>query len=109
MEVAKVCDQNGELPASNVEFVGNCLFYARLWLRNGKQVFCITHLPQIAARGTDHYRVRKSVNGGRTMSSITILSEQDREQEVARMLAGDSATEQTRAWARELLSKDRAA
>jgi DNA repair protein RecN (Recombination protein N) len=71
------------------------------------QVFCITHLPQIAARGTDHYRVHKSVNGGRTLSSITMLSEGERENEVARMLAGDSATDQTYAWARELLTKSR--
>ncbi len=71
------------------------------------QVFCITHLPQIAARGTDHYRVRKQINGGRTLSSITRLSEEERQGEVARMLAGESATEQTHAWARELLSKSR--
>ncbi|MEE4240514.1 MAG: DNA repair protein RecN [Desulfopila sp.] len=71
------------------------------------QVFCITHLPQIAARGTDHYRVHKQVNGGRTLSSITKLSQEEREGEVARMLAGESATDQTHAWARELLSKSR--
>lgn len=76
-------------------------------LASHHQVFCITHLPQIAARGTDHYRVQKSVNGGRTLSSISILGDDERETEVARMLAGDSATEQTHAWARELLTKSR--
>ena len=69
------------------------------------QVFCITHLPQIAARGTDHYRVEKSVNGGRTVTSITLLAEDQRVSEVARMLAGESPTEQTRAWAQELLGR----
>ncbi len=69
------------------------------------QVFCITHLPQIAARGTDHYRVEKSVNGGRTVTSISRLEDDQRQEEVARMLAGESATDQAHAWARELLSK----
>lgn len=71
------------------------------------QVFCITHLPQIAARGTDHYCVEKSVNGGRTVTTITMLDENERQDEVARMLAGESATDQARAWARELLSTKR--
>lgn len=71
------------------------------------QVFVITHLPQIAARGTDHYLVEKRVNGGRTLSSMRLLSESEREDEVARMLAGDSASLQTHAWARELLMKSR--
>ncbi len=71
------------------------------------QVFCITHLPQIAARGTDHYRVEKNVCNGRTQSSITILTDQQRQDEVARMLAGESATDQAHAWARELLAKSR--
>ena len=76
-------------------------------LASHHQVFCITHLPQIAARGTDHYRVQKSVNGGRTISSISVLPEHEREGEVARMLAGESATQQTHAWAKELLEKSR--
>jgi DNA repair protein RecN (Recombination protein N) len=69
------------------------------------QVFCITHLPQIAARGSLHYQVSKLVEDGRTQSSVVRLSNSHRVQELARMLAGDSATEQTQAWARELLMK----
>ncbi len=69
------------------------------------QVFCITHLPQIAARGSLHYQVSKMVEDGRTQSSVVRLSDSHRVQELARMLAGDSATEQTQAWARELLTK----
>ncbi len=69
------------------------------------QVFCITHLPQIAARGTDHFLVMKSVKDGRTQSSFTLLSEEERVGELARMLAGDSVSTKTHAWARELLEK----
>ena len=69
------------------------------------QVFCITHLPQIAARGSLHYQVSKFIEEGRTRSSVVRLSESHRVRELARMLAGDSATEQTEAWARELLEK----
>jgi DNA repair protein RecN (Recombination protein N) len=69
------------------------------------QVFCITHLPQIAARGTDHFAVIKTVRNGRTQSSFSRLSEEERIGELARMLAGDSVTTKTHAWARELLEK----
>ncbi len=69
------------------------------------QVFCITHLPQIAARGTEHFLVMKTVNGGRTQSSFSWLSKEQRVHELARMLAGDSVTDKTHAWARELLEK----
>ncbi len=71
------------------------------------QVLCITHLPQIAARGTEHFVVSKQVDDGRTQSSIRKITEVDRVNEVARMLAGDSATKQTEAWAKELLAKGR--
>ena len=69
------------------------------------QVFCITHLPQIAARGTDHFLVEKSVKDGRTQSSFSRLTEEERVRELARMLAGDSVSTRTHAWARELLEK----
>jgi DNA repair protein RecN (Recombination protein N) len=69
------------------------------------QVFCITHLPQIAARGTQHFQVSKTVAGGRSQSAVSRLSAADRVRELARMLAGDSATAQTHAFAEELLAK----
>ncbi len=68
------------------------------------QVFCITHLPQIAARGTLHFRVRKEVADGRTQSAVEPLSSELRVEELMRMLAGESATEQTRIWAEQLLT-----
>lgn len=71
------------------------------------QVFCITHLPQIAARGSLHFQVSKEVVAGRTLSTVIPLGRQQRVQELARMLAGESVTEQTQAWAEELLHKGR--
>jgi len=73
------------------------------------QVICITHLPQIAARGRAHILVRKGLSEGRTITSVSPLSEEERVDELARMLAGDSVSEQTTAWARELLEKGREA
>ncbi len=67
------------------------------------QVFCITHLPQIAARGSQHYQVNKTVVDGRTQSVVVPLGRDSRVRELVRMLAGSSATEQTQAWAEELL------
>lgn len=69
------------------------------------QVFCITHLPQIAARGTMHFLVSKTVGNGRTHSAVDRLSTEERVKELVRMLAGDSATEKTQAWAEQLLIK----
>ena len=69
------------------------------------QVFCVTHLPQIAARGNTHFRVAKQMAQGRTHSSFSLLAPEQRVDELARMLAGDSVSVQTRAWAQELLAK----
>lgn len=69
------------------------------------QVFCVTHLPQIAARGNSHFLVAKQMEQGRTLSSFSLLGPEQRVDELARMLAGDSASSQTRAWALELLAK----
>jgi DNA repair protein RecN (Recombination protein N) len=69
------------------------------------QVFCITHLPQIAARGHLHFQVAKGVQEGRTQTRVFRLSSEQRVAEIVRMLAGDSATEQTQAWAKDLLAK----
>jgi len=69
------------------------------------QVLCITHLPQIAARGTLHFRVAKQVVEGRTQSAVVRLSPEERVGELSRMLAGDAVTAQTAAFAEELLAK----
>lgn len=67
------------------------------------QVFCITHLPQIAAYGDAHFFVEKAVEGSRTRTAIRSLSWPERTAELARMLGGDNPTEQTIALAKELL------
>jgi DNA repair protein RecN (Recombination protein N) len=69
------------------------------------QVFCVTHLPQIASRGTTHFKVAKQMAQGRTASSFVILNAEERVDELARMLAGESASASTREWAKELLAK----
>ncbi len=59
----------------------------------GRQVLCVTHLPQVAAFADQHYRVDKRVAAGRTATSVVALdSEAERRREVARMLAGATVT-----------------
>jgi DNA repair protein RecN (Recombination protein N) len=68
-----------------------------------RQVLCITHLPLIAAHGVRHFEVLKSSARGRTTTQIRPLSGKEREEEIARLLAGARVTETTRKQARELL------
>ena len=72
-------------------------------LSSHHQVICITHLPQIAASADNHYMVTKHVENGRTVSTISSLVDDERVMELARMLGGESLTEQTVAYARELV------
>jgi DNA repair protein RecN (Recombination protein N) len=55
-----------------------------------RQVFCITHLPQVASVADAHYLVSKEVRNGRTLSEITLLDKKSRVTELARMLGGQS-------------------
>lgn len=57
------------------------------------QVFAITHLPQVAAKGMAHYLVSKNQSEGRTISTVKLLSEEGRISELARMLSGSSVTD----------------
>jgi DNA repair protein RecN (Recombination protein N) len=72
-------------------------------LAEGGQVLVVTHSPQVAALGGHHWRVAKRVVGEVTLSEVVPLPAQDREDEIARMLAGDTVTEEARAAARALL------
>ena len=72
-------------------------------LAEGGQVLVVTHSPQVAALGGHHWRVAKRVVGEVTLSEVVPLPAQDREDEIARMLAGDTVTEAARAAARALL------
>ncbi|MEI8172917.1 MAG: DNA repair protein RecN [Deltaproteobacteria bacterium] len=71
------------------------------------QILCITHLPQIACFGSRHYRVVKTVSGERTVASVEALSENDRLDEITRMLGGAELTKKTREHAREMLELSR--
>ena len=72
-------------------------------LAQGGQVLIVTHSPQVAARAAHHWQVRKHVAEGQTLSTVLPLSEQDRIDELARMVSGDIVTEEARAAARALL------
>ena len=68
-----------------------------------KQVFCITHLPQIAGMAFSHFRVEKEVKGKRTRSTIRQLKHKERVEELARMSSGDKITDASLKYAREML------
>ena len=67
------------------------------------QVICITHLPQIASKGVTHFHVSKDAEENRTLTSIHRLSDQERLEEIARMVGGERITETTMQHAREML------
>jgi DNA repair protein RecN (Recombination protein N) len=72
-----------------------------------KQIFCVTHLASIAVRADNHLKVEKHVEAGRTSTTVLPLAGQARREEIARMLAGDSAGSAALAHADELLAKYR--
>ncbi len=67
------------------------------------QIICITHLAQIASLADQHYRVTKEKRDGRTHSTVTPLDEEERVEEIARMLGGERATPKTRQAAEDML------
>ena len=67
------------------------------------QVLVITHLPQIAAAATGHYRVSKVVEADRTMTRLLLVDGEGRAQEIARMMAGAANSALVRSGAREIL------
>ncbi|MFT6913386.1 MAG: DNA repair protein RecN (Recombination protein N), partial [Paracoccaceae bacterium] len=67
------------------------------------QVLVVTHSPQVAALGGHHWRVQKKVEGDVTTSTVVALRNDDRVDELARMLAGDRVTAAARAAALALL------
>lgn len=73
-------------------------------IAEGSQVLCITHLPQVAAVAQHHLLIQKRVHDQRTTTSVTPLSTNQRVEELARMLAGDTITKLAREHASELLT-----
>jgi len=83
------------------EVVGNLLRE----LGSRHQVLCVTHLPQVAARGQQHFQVSKKLVGQTTESHITALKDQSRIEEIARMLGGVKITATTMQHAQEMLQE----
>ncbi len=82
------------------EIVGKLLHQ----LGETRQVLCVTHLPQVAAQGHNHLQISKQSDKKSTHTTVQTLQEDERIQEIARMLGGMEITEQTLAHAKEMVS-----
>jgi len=71
-----------------------------------RQVFCITHLPQIACMASSHYGVAKAVRKDRTSTEVRLLERAERVDEIARMLGGKTITEATIKHAEEMIERN---
>ena len=78
-------------------------------LGESRQVFCITHLPQVASQAHYHMQVYKHTDGKETRTEIKPLSEADRVDEISRMLGGLEITQQTVDHARDMLKRSQQA
>ena len=67
------------------------------------QILLVTHSPQVAACGSHHFKVEKKTQNNITTTYVTELSEQEREEEIARMLAGEQISDEARAAAKVLI------
>jgi len=76
-------------------------------LSKGQQVLCITHLPQIAAFGDQHFLIEKTEKRGRTQTEVRLMEDSERTQEIARMLSGAKLTETSLKHAEHLLESSR--
>ena len=76
-------------------------------LSKGQQVLCITHLPQIAAFGDQHFLIEKTEKSGRTQTNVRLMEDAERTQEIARMLSGARLTETSLKHAEHLLQSSR--
>ena len=68
------------------------------------QVFCVTHLPQVASRANNHVQVSKSSNTNETHAQVKQLDKKERIEEIARMLGGMRISQKTLAHAKEMLA-----
>jgi DNA repair protein RecN (Recombination protein N) len=72
-------------------------------LSRSNQVFCVTHLPQIATFADHHYLIEKRISGERAKTTMRLISGEERTEEVARMLSGAKLTETSRRYAEQML------
>ena len=75
-----------------------------LRLSTDNQVFCITHLPQTASVAKQHYHLQKEEQEGRTISKVSILSEEEHVMQIANMMSGQSFSETALQTAREMIT-----
>lgn len=107
--------QNNDIPAmifdevdsgvggAVAEVVGNLMRE----LSDRAQIFCVTHLAQVASKAHNHYRVEKTTGVNSVKTSLNELSDQDRIHEVARMIGGIDITKETEAHAKQMLTSVR--
>jgi DNA repair protein RecN (Recombination protein N) len=74
-------------------------------LARTKQVLCITHLPQIASFGDQHFLIEKKESGGRSRTAVRPLEGKERVEEIARMLSGAKLTDASLKNAEQMLSQ----
>ncbi len=74
-------------------------------LAETRQVLVVTHSPQVAARGAQHWQVRKAMKGGAMSTEVVTLDMADRQEEIARMLSGAQITVEARAAAARLIDR----
>ena len=74
-----------------------------LQLSSENQVFCITHLPQTASVAKQHYHLHKVEESGRTISKVTVLSEEEHITQIARMMSGQSFSDTALETAKEMI------
>jgi len=74
-------------------------------LSDNRQVLCVTHQPQVASLAHQHLQVSKQSEKEKTITDVSPISEQNRVDEIARMLGGLEITEQTLSHAREMIER----
>ncbi|HKI49269.1 MAG TPA: DNA repair protein RecN, partial [Desulfobacteria bacterium] len=89
------------ISGATAEIVGEKLFALAAF----HQILCITHLPQIASQGENHFLVKKEVVNGRTRATIAELTPQGRVEEITRLLGGRKTTSHAMAHAKAMLRK----
>ena len=73
-------------------------------LSKTQQILIVTHLPQVAARGEQHFKTSKSSKNNITVTGVKELSYEDRIEEVASMISGDQITDEARLLSQRLLN-----
>ena len=75
-----------------------------LAISKNEQIFAITHSPQVAALADTHFKVQKGVSNNETFSTVSEIDSNDKIEEIARMLSGNSLTDEARKMAKVLIS-----